>query len=548
MATSAGTHFSGTAGRHSSGPARSVGPKSNVLVCEAAGTSGSGVWTIHNWDLVDKREHKTIEGVLTIEGLDWTIRLAPYEWTQVETKRATASVINSVPVTAEVQLYFSNGLDAQSSGGDSVAAAAAAATKAPFVLTSPMSRYETPLSVVSWSAWSRPWADKLEKSVLKTNTLCIEAKIKVSRGELHPVTAPVPIPRQYHTQVLSDLFSLLQTGDSSDLKLVVSSCYCYHVHRLILQTRSPVFAAMFKHNMRETQSGIVQIEDARLAAFHELLLFLYTGACHLFPLARLEQFSSSAAFTASSPVLALSSSTALEGKGRGPEAPPISSKSLDEEESHGGLNRAWFEEAEGKRHEESLPLHMECEFTSDLLLLADRFQIPTLVDFCGRHLLKALNEDTALSLFQLGDKTHCEALRSGALNFLTLDPTRLRRVTESSMFRSLTAPQCAAVLSSALDPGLGKKRQFSTFNLTPGASVVIVEKRARRDISGCATDNKTETIGETKSTNKTDSTQKPLVGSDLTVRDLKDLLRKAGKKLSGSRSQLIARLNGGSES
>ena len=52
-------------------------------------------------------------------------------------------------------------------------------------------------------------------------------------------------------------------------------------HRAILAARSPVFAAMFKHNMQENRTNETEIKDVTPAAFRALLRFIYTGQCEV---------------------------------------------------------------------------------------------------------------------------------------------------------------------------------------------------------------------------------------------------------------------------
>lgn len=42
-------------------------------------------------------------------------------------------------------------------------------------------------------------------------------------------------------------------------------------HRLVLSARCPYFAAMFKHRMSESRSGVVDIEDVDEHVFRALL-------------------------------------------------------------------------------------------------------------------------------------------------------------------------------------------------------------------------------------------------------------------------------------
>jgi speckle-type POZ protein len=48
-------------------------------------------------------------------------------------------------------------------------------------------------------------------------------------------------------------------------------------HKNILSARSPVFAAMFSHDLKETSTGRVRIEDFQLEIFKELMHFIYLG-------------------------------------------------------------------------------------------------------------------------------------------------------------------------------------------------------------------------------------------------------------------------------
>jgi speckle-type POZ protein len=52
-------------------------------------------------------------------------------------------------------------------------------------------------------------------------------------------------------------------------------------HKVILAARSPVFDAMFQHDMQENQTNETEITDVALAAFKALLRFIYTGHCEV---------------------------------------------------------------------------------------------------------------------------------------------------------------------------------------------------------------------------------------------------------------------------
>lgn len=77
-------------------------------------------------------------------------------------------------------------------------------------------------------------------------------------------------------QTLEDYGSLLKNGKLSDVILSVSGVDL-PAHRAILAARSPVFAAMFEHEMKEVTESKVEIPDVEAEVMEELLGFLYTG-------------------------------------------------------------------------------------------------------------------------------------------------------------------------------------------------------------------------------------------------------------------------------
>ncbi|KAJ8669887.1 hypothetical protein QAD02_001146 [Eretmocerus hayati] len=73
-----------------------------------------------------------------------------------------------------------------------------------------------------------------------------------------------------------DFENLFVSGDFSDLTLIVGKQE-YHVHKSILSARSPVFHAMFKHDMRENQENILNIPDVEPHVMEEILRYIYAG-------------------------------------------------------------------------------------------------------------------------------------------------------------------------------------------------------------------------------------------------------------------------------
>ena len=73
-----------------------------------------------------------------------------------------------------------------------------------------------------------------------------------------------------------DLGSLLENERFTDVTLYVRGKE-FHAHKAILAGRSPVFAAMFQHEMEEQKHNTVNITDIDHEVFKEMLSFIYTG-------------------------------------------------------------------------------------------------------------------------------------------------------------------------------------------------------------------------------------------------------------------------------
>lgn len=74
-----------------------------------------------------------------------------------------------------------------------------------------------------------------------------------------------------------DFNQLWKSGKLSDVTLVVGSGCSFRVHKAILSARSPVFEAMFEHDMRENEENSVEITDVAAEVLEKLLGYIYTG-------------------------------------------------------------------------------------------------------------------------------------------------------------------------------------------------------------------------------------------------------------------------------
>ena len=107
-----------------------------------------------------------------------------------------------------------------------------------------------------------------DKQKAKLNTLKVHCRIEIMDSDLN-----ARIPR---CQLAEDFTEMLENPTSSDVKISVGN-QTFDAHKAILAARSPVFAAMFDHDMLEKNSNIVTIKGIKPDVFKELLTFIYTG-------------------------------------------------------------------------------------------------------------------------------------------------------------------------------------------------------------------------------------------------------------------------------
>ncbi|XP_058806101.1 uncharacterized protein LOC131672710 [Phymastichus coffea] len=92
----------------------------------------------------------------------------------------------------------------------------------------------------------------------------------------------------------SCMLRYLESGELSDF-VIRTNEKNFKVHKIVLASRSPVFAAMFRSNMIEAETGVATITNLRTGVMEELLRFMYADvstylpeiACDLFAAAHL---------------------------------------------------------------------------------------------------------------------------------------------------------------------------------------------------------------------------------------------------------------------
>ncbi len=111
-------------------------------------------------------------------------------------------------------------------------------------------------------------------------TLCLEILVHRPKTDEPQTTSqkkPAIEPAKADDSELAhDLGSLLTDGFLSNVTIVAGGKE-FKAHKAILSARSPVFRAMFEHDMREAIKNQVTIEDLSPEVVQEVLTFVYTG-------------------------------------------------------------------------------------------------------------------------------------------------------------------------------------------------------------------------------------------------------------------------------
>lgn len=76
--------------------------------------------------------------------------------------------------------------------------------------------------------------------------------------------------------LFEDFLKLVNSGEYSDVFLKCDD-KVFSAHRAILATRSPVFSAMFRSDMKEAREQCVEIRDIKPDVLEKLLCYVYTG-------------------------------------------------------------------------------------------------------------------------------------------------------------------------------------------------------------------------------------------------------------------------------
>ncbi|KAL7298845.1 hypothetical protein TKK_0008584 [Trichogramma kaykai] len=116
----------------------------------------------------------------------------------------------------------------------------------------------------------------IEELISSENTVTIQCELEVFKKYESSLDVDIINNKdQMNNKVKLD--SLLLSEEFSDVKLITSDDNDIPAHKNILAVASPVFRAMFTHDMLENKGNSVEITDTPYNILVEMLRFIYTG-------------------------------------------------------------------------------------------------------------------------------------------------------------------------------------------------------------------------------------------------------------------------------
>lgn len=110
--------------------------------------------------------------------------------------------------------------------------------------------------------------------LLPNDTLTILCEIRACRGIINILGISISEQLRMPKTQPDDFGALLESEEFSDVSIIVGGRE-FKVHKAILAARSPVFLAMFKHDMKEKHENMVEIPDIDERVMREVLRFIY---------------------------------------------------------------------------------------------------------------------------------------------------------------------------------------------------------------------------------------------------------------------------------
>lgn len=113
----------------------------------------------------------------------------------------------------------------------------------------------------------------VKKHLSQDGALTLRFTVQFINDDLEDASRGQPtLPK---STLVENFANLLQNDQFADLTISVGS-ETFRAHKVILVARSTVFAAMFQHDMQESQRNKVTIKDMEPKVFKEVLRFIYT--------------------------------------------------------------------------------------------------------------------------------------------------------------------------------------------------------------------------------------------------------------------------------
>lgn len=115
------------------------------------------------------------------------------------------------------------------------------------------------------------------------NTMFLQCKLTYSCiGNEYSKEVPMFVPNVFQVKEASEsnklnknIFNLFESKKLCDVELRISE-EAFPCHKLVICAQSPVFDAMFENDMKEKESGVVEITDLEPQTLQKMLKFLYT--------------------------------------------------------------------------------------------------------------------------------------------------------------------------------------------------------------------------------------------------------------------------------
>ena len=246
------------------------------------------------------------------------------------------------------------------------------------------------------------------KKYLENDTLVIqcEVKILVNDSRIHHSSALVLLPVSTYK---TNFKSLLQDGSYSDVTMIAGSKE-FKSHKLVLCARSPVFAKMFEHDMKENAMNRVDITDIEPEILEELLVYMYTDESPL-----LETKKCTAQQNIATHVPSIDDDT-----------PPDTSSAAQPEKS----------------------MH---EKIGQLLYAAEKYQLDRLKAMCEAALSRDLSVETATEVLLFADLHSTQQLKKSCIRFIGAnysEVTKTRAWMEAAKKDNATIETIQAIFAS----------------------------------------------------------------------------------------------------